>query len=347
MDVSVVIPTYRRPEKLSSCLAALASQTLDPRRYEVLVGLDGPDPDAQRAARRAWGTCPAEMTVTPCERRGYNAVRNTLLGQARGAYLVSLNDDVVPASDLLETHAREQARAEDHLGPSIISGHSPWRAWPDETVFDRVVSETSLIFFFDQMNAPRVEALGPWHDWGFRHCYGLNFSARTDLLRQAGGFTDFHRAYGYDDIEIAFRLSRRHRTRILYRPRAVAEHDHRYGVDETFAREFRLGHSAWQYAARDPEFGEAVFGRDIRTTGEIAYSREFLHRERGLASSALKSIRSIGVMPVERLGGSDLPALVRMAYLHLLPAKRWMWRAGLLAAAEDRPADEAVFPEIL
>jgi glycosyltransferase involved in cell wall biosynthesis len=48
-DISVVVPTYRRPEMLERCLASLLTQDCDPARYEIIVCDDGPD-DATRAS---------------------------------------------------------------------------------------------------------------------------------------------------------------------------------------------------------------------------------------------------------------------------------------------------------
>ena len=39
--VSVVIPTYARPERLRNCLAALARQTMPAEAFEVVVVDDG------------------------------------------------------------------------------------------------------------------------------------------------------------------------------------------------------------------------------------------------------------------------------------------------------------------
>jgi hypothetical protein len=35
---------------------------------------------------------------------------------------------------------------------------------------------------------------------------------------------------------------------------------------------------------------------------------------------------------------------VKLIYEQHLPLKRWMWRAGLLAAAEERPIDDVTWP---
>jgi GT2 family glycosyltransferase len=363
MDLSVIIPTYRRPEKLASCLRSLAAHSIDPDRFEVLVGLDGPDPQSHAAAESAWSSSQARLVVKTCDRLGLNAVRNALLSDARGRFLVSLNDDVTPCRTFLETHLREQLAAESRGLPAVVSGYSPWKMPADPTLFDRLVAESSMIFFFDTMTPDKVQAVGPMHDWGFRHCYGLNFSAPTAMIRETGGFVAFPLAYGYDDIEIAYRLHERFGTPVLYRPEAVAEHDHRYGPVEVLTREFKLGHCAWHFAGRDPAFCRAVFRRDVRSAAELAYSREYLAREEPTAAMVKDTFlrlaelpasaagdRPVAASPLDPAGASTKVAdasrdMIRMIYLHHLPLKRWMWRAGLVAAAEELGNDAVRWPK--
>ncbi|MEX2218272.1 MAG: glycosyltransferase family A protein [Phycisphaerales bacterium] len=366
MDLSVIIPTHARPRKLAACLARLARQTLAGDRYEVLVGVDGPDEGSAAAAREAWGRCGAALTVIPCPRAGYNAARNALLPQARGRYLVSLNDDVLPEPGFLEEHLRahaEREAAERGAGRgAVITGYSPFVRFEDETVFDVLARETSMIFFYDQMvpaeDQPGPAAGGPtlrggssgpagsgpaaerratrepeW-DWGFRHCYGLNFSAPAGAVREVGGFVAFPLAYGYDDIELAFRLRERLGLPVLFRARARAEHDHRYTPRGVLEREERLGAAAWHFAGVNPAFAGAVFGRDIRSEGELAYSREFVEREAGLARLLEGTFLALGEMAAGAIEGAHRGTLLAALYQHHLPLKRYWWRRGLLGAAD-------------
>jgi glycosyltransferase involved in cell wall biosynthesis len=48
-EVSVVIPTYRRPALLLTCLRFLEDQTLDKDKFEVIVVGDGPDQSTMSA----------------------------------------------------------------------------------------------------------------------------------------------------------------------------------------------------------------------------------------------------------------------------------------------------------
>ncbi len=328
MDVSVILATHRRHEKLARCIAGLSRQTLAPDRFEVLVGVDGEDPAAAAAAESAW-TSPGVLRVSQCRALGPNAARNHVLAKARGRYVVSLNDDVVPDPRLLEIHLAEQRAAEARGKPAIITGHAPWKRHADDSLFDRLVRETSMLFFYDRMLAPGAP---PDYDWGFRHCFGLNFSAPLDAVRAAGLFTVMPDTYGYDELELAFRMTRRGMP-VLFRPEAVAEHDHRYSPREVLDREFRLGEAAWKYASKCPEFAAAVFGRDITAAAELAYSREFVERERPAAERLERSFLALAEIPSGAVGGPHAPALINLLYEQHLLLKRWMWRRGLLNAS--------------
>jgi GT2 family glycosyltransferase len=279
VDISVIIPTYRRAQKLANCLHGLCGQTLEHDRYEVLVGLDGPDPESRVAAMRAWTGPAANLRLVECERMGQARVRNQLLPLARGRILVGLNDDVRPEGGLLLEHFKPHEAARARGQRVVVTGAAPWVVHEDDRLFDRLVRETSMVFFFDKM-----DGADPAHDWGFRHCHGLNFSAALDGVREVGGFTVFPSWYGYEDDELAYKLAQRYHSPVLYRPQALVWHDHRITAQEYLEREFKLGYAALGFAKTSPECARAMFNRDVHAPPELSYSREFVVRERGTAA---------------------------------------------------------------
>ncbi len=355
-DLSVVIPTRGRGRKLCACLRALARQTVDPARIEVLVGFDGPDEPGAAAARDAWASAGgrAALHLVQCPREGYNAARNRLLEVARGRVLLSLNDDVIPAPGLVEAHLRahvlgrpplrggsERASGHPAAGHSaIIVGRSPWAIPENDTLFDRLVRETGMIFFYSEMDAAPPDR---WRNWGFRHAWGLNLSAPIDLVRAVGGFTAIPRRYGYDDIELAWRLSHRFGLPVLYRPEAEATHDHRYTPADVLARERCLGEAAWHFARRNPPFAMELFGRDITSPEEVGYARAFVEREARDAERQRACFGALADIPAGAITGTDAPALLEAIGQQHILLKRWEWRRGLLDAADagatpDQPA---------
>ncbi|MDQ7012851.1 MAG: glycosyltransferase [Planctomycetota bacterium] len=344
MDLSVLIPTFGRPDKVAACAQRLADQTLDIGRYEVLIGIDGgsDDPTAARkvekTVRARWPAAHAtNLTIVPCPKVGQAAVRNVLLDRAGGSTLVFLNDDMLPTPALLEHHLQHQQDAAAQGAPALIVGASPWVVPEHDTLFDRLVRETSMVFFYDQMD----EALGESrvdrdHDWGFRHAWLLNLSAPAALVRDVGAFSVFPSTYGYEDDEFAFRCRERFGTRVLYRADTVAHHDHRLTPRGYLDRERRLGFAAWGFAGMAPACAREMFGRDIRRDDEITYSGEFVERERHNAERLRVTFEDFANLPGDGVPSRDhpagLPVARALAQQHLL-LKRWEWRRGLLEAA--------------
>ncbi|MBC7834530.1 MAG: glycosyltransferase family 2 protein [Phycisphaerales bacterium] len=352
MDLSIIIPTFGRPAKIGACLRRLAAQDLDASRYEVLVGLDGPDPIAAGASEAAWresGTR-AHLEVVSCPREGLAAVRNRLIERASGRVLLSLNDDVLAEPQLCRQHVAAHAeRAKAGASAATIVGDSPWVV-PDgadgrpDSMIDRLIRETSMIFFYDQMpgarDRPDPSGLhDPERDWGFRHAFGLNVSYPTEAVKRVGCYAVYPEKYGFEDNEIAWRLATRLNMPVLFRPSAVAWHDHRYGAADYLDREYKLGHAAWGFAGASPECSRAIFGRDIRDAAELAYSSEFIEREAKLAARTRRTFESLADISASAVSGprSVQLTLVSSLYEQHLLLKRHQWRRGLIDAAAGRP----------
>lgn len=347
MLLSILIPTFNRPAKLAQCLRRLAAQTLAPDDYEVLVAIDGPDETSGPAAREAWSGCRARLEVLPCPRLGLNAARNAALPRCRGRYLLSLNDDVLPEPGFLAAHLAAHNTAARR---AIVSGYSPFTPFEHPSLFDTLARDTSMLFFYDQMLDAHTQPLRPaGHDWGFRHCWGLNFSAPLDAVRDAGAFVAVPMLYGYDDIELGWRLQRRFNMPVLFAPAARADHDHRYSPRDVLDRERKLGHAARRFAGINPEFCGDVFRRDITSPDELEYSRQFIARERATAERLERSFLGLDEIPASSIAGPHAAALTNLLYEQHLLLKRWHWRSGLLEAAQQatapRSAPAAPLPE--
>jgi glycosyltransferase involved in cell wall biosynthesis len=99
-EVSVVVPTYRRPQLVARCLVALAAQTQSPRTYEIIVCDDGCDPlthdvvaaFAQRMQERGLRVVYIAVTGT----QGPAGARNRGWRRARAPVVAFTDDDTVP-----------------------------------------------------------------------------------------------------------------------------------------------------------------------------------------------------------------------------------------------------------
>jgi len=102
--ISVVIPTYRRPQLLQRCLDAVLAQRIEPGACEVIVVDDGHD-EATRALVTALQARAPRGTVLrylrPDRGRGPAVARNAGWRAARAGLVALTDDDTVPHPDWL------------------------------------------------------------------------------------------------------------------------------------------------------------------------------------------------------------------------------------------------------
>ena len=116
-EVSVVVPTYRRPELLARCLERLIGQRLDASRFEIIIVDDGHDPRTQRLVEAAARGTPVPLTcLRPSTGRGPAVARNAGWRAARGVVVAFTDDDTLPATDWLEA------------GLAALQRHPDWSA---------------------------------------------------------------------------------------------------------------------------------------------------------------------------------------------------------------------------
>lgn len=107
IEFSVIIPNTDSPV-LAQVLAALARQTIDPARFEVLVvGSGTPQPLPGLQVRFLPATGPLFAS----------AKRNRGMREAEGRLFLFLDDDCLPETGWLEQHARRHA-----LGETVVGG---------------------------------------------------------------------------------------------------------------------------------------------------------------------------------------------------------------------------------
>ncbi|HXC41431.1 MAG TPA: glycosyltransferase family A protein [Burkholderiales bacterium] len=99
-SITVVIPTFRRPDLLARCLEAVAGQSLAPPYYEVMVCDDGCDPDTERLVRRFEamhaGRGPRFTYIAVTATQGPAGARNRGWREARTEFIAFTDDDTIP-----------------------------------------------------------------------------------------------------------------------------------------------------------------------------------------------------------------------------------------------------------
>ena len=139
-----MVTTYDGADRIGRCLDSLASQTLSPERFEVLVVQNGP-PCATPAVVGEFARAHPRLQVRLVElsQGGLGHARNVGLGAARGTYVTYVDDDDWITPSFLEVLLRHAA---DGIVPvALVSAtHDDGTAPTDDLDFDNYASRGLL-----------------------------------------------------------------------------------------------------------------------------------------------------------------------------------------------------------
>jgi GT2 family glycosyltransferase len=234
VQLTVVMPTYNRPDALPRSLDALSRQTLDPGIFELVLVEDAKNEFAPVVGQR-----PFAVRVLRATKPGASAARNIGWRAARAPVVVFLGDDIIGAPDLLEQHAAwHEQRPEDATG---VLGHVRWARELKGTAFMRWLNRGIQ---FDYGTIRGTEA-------GAGHFYTANVSLKRSMLERTGGFDEDGFPFIYEDIDLGIRLFE-HGFRLVYNERATAEHLHQPRLEEWRVRMARTAPVERRWIERHP-----------------------------------------------------------------------------------------------
>jgi len=233
VKLSVVVPTRDKLPLLQRTLAALAAQTAPAADWDlVVVDDDARDGTAAwlQAARQQWGE--RLTVVAPGRNVGRAAARNLGVRAATGEAVLFLDDDIVAPPGLLAAHLALLAR---HPGDGTIG---LVRTAPE-------LVDAPHFHYLDTRGIAKVRG----EEAPARYLVTQNTAVPRAALLQAGGFDEAYRAYGFEDMDLGFRLQDAGvRFRALREP--VPEHVHHHTLWQWLAKKRECGHGPLQQLAR-------------------------------------------------------------------------------------------------
>jgi len=248
-DLSIVVPTHRRPEQLARCLEHVAAQRALAEVAAVIVVQDGADPAVDRVLD-ASGLGPRLVRLAHERVRGPAAARNLGVAQVRTRATLLLHDDVLLAPDAIG--ALVAAGLPIDVGQPSLLGHLTWR--PDEGV-------SPFMYWQEHCGgSPPLDAL-PASGEGHWRRYGTSMVVTATALLQSHRFDERFRAAGYEDMELGYRLEHAVRHRIRPVRGAVGWHLQRVSLVDWLARMPAFADAACRFAtvaAADPSVADAI-----------------------------------------------------------------------------------------
>ena len=103
LAISVVVPTFRRPDLLSRLVAAMEAQTLPADRFELIVVDNGSGDETSKVLSDLAAASPLQLrTLVIAENKGPAAARNLGWRNSLAPIVVFTDDDCVPEPQWLE-----------------------------------------------------------------------------------------------------------------------------------------------------------------------------------------------------------------------------------------------------
>jgi len=226
--ISIVIPTYNRPEQLAVCLRACSRLDYPHDRFEVIVVDDGGVMPLDEVVNQFHGSLTLKLLQQ--QKAGPAAARNRGASEATGKFLAFTDDDCEPASNWLETLAARFVASPD----CAVGGqtHNVLMHNLYSTASQLLVSY--LLAYYS--GAPDRVRFFP----------SCNLAFPTERFRDVGGFNvSFPRSAG-EDRELCDRWQHRG-YRMIHAPEAVVYHSHHLTAKTFLRQHFHYGRSAYYY----------------------------------------------------------------------------------------------------
>ncbi len=212
--LSVVIPSYNRVEKLKECLLRLEEQSLEKSFYEIWVVDDGSTDETPQFLKE-WKNPSKGRHVLLQKNQGQGIARNKAMEHVLGEIVLFMGDDIYASPTFLEAHHHFHKKNPQKNRACL--GLTEWD--PQHTITPFMEWMTNGGYQFDYGSLKDGEITDFWH------FYTSNLSIKTALLKK-NGFSTAFKGYGWEDIELAYRLEKNEDLKLVYSSEALAHHDH-------------------------------------------------------------------------------------------------------------------------
>ncbi|MEM6259208.1 MAG: glycosyltransferase [Planctomycetota bacterium] len=223
---TVVVPSYQRPERLATCVAAIGRLEYPREAFELIVVDDGSDPPLESAVA---GAAPADLNWR-CLRQanqGPGAARNVGVAEGAGRYIAFIDDDATPEPGWLSAFERAlDASPQALVGGAIRNGLPRARC---STASQQLVS-----FLYDYFDGSPGRP---------RFFCSNNIAVSRETFQRLGGFCVTGLGATAEDRELCDRWHHAGLP-LVYEPQAGILHSHAMNLRQYWRQHFRYGQGA-------------------------------------------------------------------------------------------------------
>lgn len=235
LAISVVIGTYNQARILPKVLKGFESQTVSPTDFELIIV----DSESDDGTAELLGKYKPEYGFRYIRQpnKGKAAARNRGIEESRADTVLITDADMIPHETLLLHHIRAH---HTHHGPACFEGRTfnmHQLEWP--------TTDKNLYPYIGRN-------YGDGAKLGWYYFLTGNISFPKKLVLDMGGFDMDFKGYGWEDLELGYRLSKK-KIPLYYLKDAINYHYHVVTKREESERAVKKGESARILLAKHPE----------------------------------------------------------------------------------------------
>ena len=205
MDVSVVIPTYDRPELLKQTVESVLRQTVAPR--EIIIVDNGTNDETKALVDANYGSSVVYLREP---HHGVQMARNAGIARARGSWIATVDDDDLRYPDFLE---KLRPAVDDGRANLVYSDHRKFVEKGGTRVpYPLTNFEMAPAGYWDGVRRPSkdrhwsfVGKFPPERILRFNAFYPSTMLARKDFIQSIGGFNPEVFGIKAEDMEFLVR----------------------------------------------------------------------------------------------------------------------------------------------
>lgn len=253
MRFSVVIPTHNRSEKLKHCLKALADQDYNKSAYEIVIVDDG-STDSTLQVLKIWQKkLPVQLRFFSQSNQGQGVARNKGILEAQGEIILLIGDDIIATPQLLREHDLMHKKHPEIS--SAVLGFITWHPRLNVTPLMRFMERGDVLFGRFGGHQFAYDLLEGKKTADYNFFYTSNISLKRSLLLK-NKFDPWFSGYGWEDIELGYRLLVKEGLVLYYESSAIAYHDHMV-TEQQFADRMRnIGLSIHMFHKKHPQLNK-------------------------------------------------------------------------------------------
>jgi glycosyltransferase involved in cell wall biosynthesis len=247
MIFSIIIPTYNRADKLTTCIDKIYESILDEKEFEILVIDDGSTDNTEEIINEYKKE---NLKYFKQQNKGAGQARNKGIKEAKGRISIFIGDDIFITKEFLNEHLNIHKK-----NPEPNFACLGLTLWDPTIKINKLMKwSTNELLFLGKFGGHQFayNTLTPNKEASYKHFYTSNISIKTELLKN-NPFSKEFSTYGWEDIELAYRLKKNNELKIIYNPKALAYHSHEIPENSFENRMKSIGKGAVIFNKLHPE----------------------------------------------------------------------------------------------